>query len=181
MDNTRYNANRQPMTPLAKTEQRRQTIVAAAAQHLIQNGMQNSGLRAIAKSAGMSDRMVMYYFETKEELVSEALLMIGQSLSEGTKAALPPGKNSAKQVLDALLEAMHNPEGELVMRLWFEIVGLAMRDQQPYKQTAATLLEGWEDQIREALRTDQKHRAREVLAALEGRLMVHLLSGSDAT
>ena len=76
---------------------------------------------------------------------------------------------------------MHNPEGELVMRLWFEIVGLAMRDQQPYKQTAAILLEGWEDQIREALRTDQKHRAREVLAALEGRLMVHLLSGSDAT
>ena len=53
-----------------KTEKRRQEIIGIVAMHLVRDGFQNSGLRAIAKSVGMSDRMIMYYFETKEELIA---------------------------------------------------------------------------------------------------------------
>ena len=45
-----------------KTEKRRQEIIGIVAMHLVRDGFQNSGLRAIAKSVGMSDRMLMYYF-----------------------------------------------------------------------------------------------------------------------
>ncbi|MDA8672507.1 TetR/AcrR family transcriptional regulator, partial [Gammaproteobacteria bacterium] len=56
-----------------QTKPKRQDIIAAVAMHLLRDGFRNSGLRALAESVGMSDRMVMYYFETKEELIEEAL------------------------------------------------------------------------------------------------------------
>ena len=90
------------MSPLHKTEKRRQEIVEAAAAHLIEHGFQSSGLRAIAKSAGVSDRMIMYYFDTKDDLVSAALEMIGEGLAEGMESAVPEGNATPNQILEAL-------------------------------------------------------------------------------
>ena len=163
------------MAPLEKTEKRRKEIIEAAAGHLIRHGFQSSGLRAIAQSVGLSDRMLMYYFETKEDLVAEALTLIGESLASGMDHAVPKGNATAAKILEALSQSMQSDEIQAIMRLWFEIVGLAMRGQQPYRETAALLLSRAEAQIRDKLRADQRHRAREVLSALEGRMMVRLL------
>ena len=163
------------MVPLQKTEKRRQEIVEAAASHLIKYGFQSSGIRAIAKSAGVSDRMIMYYFETKDDLVSAALEMIGEGLAAGMESAVPKGNATPNQILEALSKTMQSDEVQAIMRLWFEIIGLAMRGQEPYRKTAALLLTRSEEQIRGKLRSDQKHRAREVLDTLEGRVMVGLL------
>ncbi len=163
------------MASHSKTEKRRQEIVEAAAAHLIEHGLQKSGLRAIAQSAGMSDRMIMYYFKTKDDLVAAALTMIGENLALGMEHALPQNNLSARQVLEALAVNLKSADAQAVMRLWFEIIGLAMRDQQPYSATAALLLSRSEESIRAKLRTDQKHRAREVLASLEGEIMISLL------
>jgi AcrR family transcriptional regulator len=158
-----------------KTEKRRNEIVAAAASHLVAFGFQKSGLRAIAKSVGISDRMIMYYFETKEDLISEALELVGESLANGMDTAVPRGNMTAVQVLTALSDALRTDEVRSVMQLWFEIIGMAMRGEEPYRQTAALLLARSEEQIRSKLRSDQKHKAREVLAALEGGVMIELL------
>jgi len=163
------------MASQQKNEKRRLEIIAAAATHLVDHGFQNSGLRAIAKSAGISDRMIMYYFETKEELVSEALSLIGESLADGMDKSVPNGNLSPRQLLDELSDALKSEEVQAALRLWFEIVGLAMRGQQPYQKTAALLLLRSQEQIRKKLRSDQKHRAREVLSALEGQMMIDLL------
>lgn len=163
------------MSTHKKTEKRRIEIVEAAASHLVVYGLQKSGLRAIAKSVGISDRMVMYYFETKEDLISAALELIGESLANGMDAAVPRGNMTAGQVLNALSEALRKEEVRSVMQLWFEIIGMAMRGEEPYRQTAALLLSRSEEQIRLKLRSDQKHKAREVLAALEGGVMIEIL------
>jgi len=163
------------MVPLQKTEKRRQEIVAAAAAHLIEHGFQSSGLRAIAKSSGVSDRMIMYYFDTKDDLVSAALEMIGEGLAAGMESAVPEGNVTPNQILEALSQTMQSDEVQAIMRLWFEIIGLSMRGQEPYRKTATLLLTRSEEQIRGKLRSDQKHRAREVLDTLEGRVMVGLL------
>ncbi len=158
-----------------KTEKRRNEIVAAAASHLVAFGFQKSGLRAIAKTVGVSDRMIMYYFETKEDLISEALELVGESLANGMDAAVTRGNMTAGQVHNALSEALRTEQVRSVMQLWFEIIGMAMRGEEPYRQTAALLLARSEEQIRSKLRSDQKHKARQVLAALEGGVMIELL------
>lgn len=160
---------------LHKTDERRREIVDAVAQHLIREGFRNSGLRALAKSIGISDRMVMYYFETKEDLIAAAISSIGENLAKGMEQSLPSGLSTAPQVLDALLGQEQSLEVKAILQLWFEIVGLAIRGDEPYKSTASLLLTSSEDRIRKRLRSGQKHRAREVLAGLEGELMIGLL------
>ncbi|MEM1435226.1 MAG: TetR/AcrR family transcriptional regulator [Pseudomonadota bacterium] len=164
------------MTEPSKNQKRRAEIVAAAAAHLVAHGFANSGIRAIARTAGMSDRMIMYYFETKDDLVAEALELVAEQLAAGMDAAVPKGGLTPRQVLDALAGMLKSEEVQAVMRLWFEIVGLAMRGQEPYRRIAAELVDQSEAQIAAKLRTDQKHRAGEVLASLEGGLMIALLS-----
>ena len=161
---------------LAKADERRKHIIDAAAQHLIREGFRNSGLRALATSIGISDRMVMYYFETKDELIAAAIGAIAENLAVGMEQSLPPGTISAQQALDALLSQEQNQETTAIMQLWFEIVGLAVRGDEPYKSTASLLLSRSEERIRNKLRSGQKHRAREVLASLEGELMIRLLN-----
>lgn len=158
-----------------KTEKRRHEIIEAVSLHLIEHGFQKSGLRAIARSAGMSDRMVMYYFDTKEDLIAAAISAIGENLADEMEQALPPGVSTAPQVLDVLLGQEQSVEVKAILQLWFEIVGLAVRGDEPYKSTASLLLSRSEERIRNKLRSDQKHRAREVLARLEGHLMIGLL------
>lgn len=158
-----------------KKEERRQQIIGAVAAHLIQEGFSNSGLRALAKSVGISDRMVMYYFDTKDALIAEAITAIGDNLADAMEQSLPPGTSSTGQVLTALLGTEQTAEVQAILRLWFEIVGLAIRGDEPYRSTAALLLTRTEERIKQRLRTDQKHRAREVLARLEGELMIQLL------
>lgn len=164
------------MSPeLQKTGDRRKEIVDAVAQHLVMEGFRNSGLRALAKSIGISDRMVMYYFETKDDLIAAAISSIGESLAEGMEQSLPSGLSTAPQLLEALLGQEQSVEVKAILQLWFEIVGLAIRGDEPYKTTASLLLSSTEGRIRKRLRSGQKHRAREVLASLEGELMIGLL------
>ncbi|XOV83509.1 MAG: TetR/AcrR family transcriptional regulator [bacterium] len=156
-------------------ENRQQDIVQAVAQHLVHNGIHNSALRALAKSVGMSDRMLMYYFETKEDLIAEALLLIANGLVGSLESALPRGQVSGQQILDALRQMGEDPSAHPGQKLWFEIIGLAMRDEGPYKTTARQILDGWEDWIRKRLGSKRAHLAPAILAQAEGEMMINLL------
>lgn len=61
------------------------------------------------------------------------------------------------------------------LRLWFEIVGLAMREDGPYRATAEQILSGWEEWIRGKLGSKREHLAPEILAQIEGELMIRLI------
>lgn len=160
-------------------ENRQQDIVQAVAQHLVENGIHNSALRALAKSVGMSDRMLMYYFETKEELIAQALMLIASGLIGSLENALPRGQVSGQQILDALRLMGEDPAAHPGQKLWFEIIGLAMRDDGPYKTTATQILDGWEEWIKDRLGSKRAHMAPAILAQAEGEMMINLLRRHD--
>ena len=155
---------------------RKQEIVQAAAEHLVLYGFKKSGLRALSQTIGISDRMIMYYFDTKEDLFTDAVRLIADALADGMEKAMPKGRPSASQMLDALSATPPNDEIMAVLKLWFEIVGYAARGIEPYKSTAALILETSEARIQARLRADQKDKAREVLSSMEGRLLLKVLS-----
>ncbi|MEE4282952.1 MAG: TetR/AcrR family transcriptional regulator [Pseudomonadales bacterium] len=165
--------------PSTDKEHRQQDIVTAVAQHLVENGMHNSALRALAKSVGMSDRMLMYYFETKEELIAQALLQIAGGLVGALENALPRGQVSGQQILDALRLMGQDPAAHPGQKLWFEIIGLAMRNEGPYKTTAKQILDGMEDWIKNRLGSKRAHLAPAILAQAEGEMMINLLRLPD--
>lgn len=56
-----------------KTEDRRALILDRLADHILAHGLIAASLRPLAKAAGTSDRMLLYYFADKAELISAAL------------------------------------------------------------------------------------------------------------
>jgi len=154
---------------------KRQEIVLAVAGHLVRDGFANSGIRALAESAGISDRMLMYYFETKEELIASALTVMAEGMSAGLDALLPRRPVAAATIVDVMVQAAAREDQKAVLRLWFEIIGLAIRGQEPYRSTVNRILAQWELWISDRLRAGQKEQAATVLAQIEGLLMLKLL------
>jgi len=86
----------QPMTPSGnEQEKRREDIVSAVAMHLVQKGFGASGIRALAESAGISDRMLIYYFETKDNLIAVNISIT--SMFETTRRILEPRTTTIKK------------------------------------------------------------------------------------
>ncbi len=119
--------------------------------------------------------MLMYYFSTKEDLIAEALHLLAQNMAAALSQLLPERQTPASEIIDAVLLATDDAEVQASLRLWFEIVGLAVRGAEPYARTVNRILEDWESWIRLRLRPDQRHRAPELLAQIEGQLMLRLL------
>ncbi|MEM9623317.1 MAG: TetR/AcrR family transcriptional regulator [Pseudomonadota bacterium] len=158
-----------------KADENRQQIVAAVAAHLLREGFQNSGLRALARAAGRSDRMLMYYFSTKEEIVAEAMLLSAGRLAEELEASLPGTGHSTTHIIDVLMTATQRQTVQPVIRLWFEIVGLAMRGQEPYLTTARLILHNWHSWLKQKMDPKDHAESHSLLAQLEGQLLLSLL------
>jgi len=58
---------------LAKGEDRRQRILSVAERLLARNGWRNTSLAQIAKEAGVTPAGLLYYFESKEQLLNAVL------------------------------------------------------------------------------------------------------------
>lgn len=163
-----------PRTP-EDADRKRQQIVLSVVEHLLREGFRNSNLRALAASAGMSDRMVMYYFETKEALVAEAILLLAQNLKTSLDSVLPDRQASGSRIVRTMVDSALADGSRQTLRLWFEIVGLAVRGDEPYRSTAKLFLSEWESWIQDKLPAAQKHRAGTLLAQIEGEVMIRLL------
>ena len=156
-------------------DQKRGEIIAAVAGHLVREGFANSGIRALAESAGISDRMLMYYFETKDALIASALMVLARNMSAGLDLILPRRTFTPAHIVEALVRSVVHEDQKAVLRLWFEIIGLAIRGQEPYRSTVSRILTDWEAWIADRLRAGQKDQAASVLAQIEGALMLALL------
>ena len=124
-------------------DDRRQAALDRIADHLLAHGLAPSSLRALGHASGTSDRMLLYYFADKDEIILLALqticLRLARMLEEamGETARLPPGP-LLRQLAPAMRGAMLRP----YMRFWLELASLAARDQEPFR-TAAGQIAGY--------------------------------------
>ena len=160
-----------------KSDRRRAEIVESVTKHLLERGLRSSGIRALAKSADTSDRMLMYYFGTKENLITEVVTAAAEGLSLRLNEMVPGNNLSGKQLINTVVDAAEAPEVKPLLRFFFEMVGRAMRDEPPYKLVSVNMLDLWQLWVESKLKSDQRHRAPEVVAELEGQLMMNLLRG----
>ena len=70
---------------MTKPDTRRAAILERIADHILANGLSASSLRPLAKAAGTSDRMLLYYFADKAEIITAALGVVMQPLSISTQ------------------------------------------------------------------------------------------------
>lgn len=108
-----------------KSDDRRAVLLDRMAEHVLAHGISTSSLRPLAKAAQTSDRMLLYYFSDKSEMMAATLghiaLQLGSLLDmDGAGQPLPIDQLTPK-LFDLLCAERLWP----YMRLWLEIAALA--------------------------------------------------------
>lgn len=158
-----------------KVEAKKQQIIVQLMQYMIDHGLADLGLRKLAEVAGTSDRMLIYYFGTKEALIGTVLQTMAANLAWQFDAALGTGQRDAQTLRAELLLLGTIPPFDAVIRLWFEVVGLAARGKAPYAENATAIAQNWLAWIQRRLDTADAERATALFIELEGALLLNLL------
>lgn len=118
---------------MTKSDDRRAAILNRLADHVLAQGVSASTLRSLAKAARTSDRMLLYYFNDKAEIIAGTLAVISQRLTSVMDAqiAQTPLAFEAlyRRIVDIVLAEALWP----YMRLWLEIASLAARGDPLYR------------------------------------------------
>ena len=87
-------------------EARRQQIIDAVVRTTTSGGLQAATFRSIAKEAGVSVRLVQYYFGTKDRLLAATLLNVGNKAAKRISRALDDlgAEPSPRQKIETIFE-----------------------------------------------------------------------------
>lgn len=118
---------------MAKADNRRAEILDRLADYVLAEGLSASSLRPLAKAAGISDRMLLYYFTDKADVIEAVLEVISARMvailgAETSAKPLPLNELRLKFGKIALSDEMWP-----YMRLWIEIAGAAAQGDTFYK------------------------------------------------
>jgi AcrR family transcriptional regulator len=95
------------MPRLADHEQRRRQIAEAVWRIASTRGLEDVSLRKVAAEAGVSLRLVQYYFGTRDDLLLGALEILNADAGESIRTGLGPEEDTTpREVLRAVLAGM---------------------------------------------------------------------------
>eukprot|EP01031_Cornospumella_fuschlensis_P047531 gene47531-58229_t len=121
-------------------EERRAAALVRMGEHLLREGLAGASLRALAQAAGTSDRMLLYYFADKDQILAATLEHIAGELAGQLDAA---GSGAMPRAYPALLAecamAFHRPDFQPFMWLWLELAAAAARGQEPHRAIAGRI------------------------------------------
>ncbi len=125
-------------------ETRRAATLDRIADHILAHGLAPSSLRALAVAAGTSDRMLLYYFADKDDIVTAALQAIAFRMAAILEEVAPSGASmDTGAALREMAALTRSAALRPYMRVWLELVVLSARDEQPYKTVAGLIADGF--------------------------------------
>jgi AcrR family transcriptional regulator len=178
------------MSPRPQIEHiRRPQFVEAAASVIAERGLAATRLADIAERLGTSPAAVLYWFDSKEELLSEALTYEEEQF-RAELAELLAADATPTERLDLLITAsVGDPDsGASDWRLWMELWTRALRESAAAK-TRAELDRAWRGEIAAIVADGQRtgefgggapdEVAAELAALLDGLAVQHTLDDPD--
>lgn len=130
---------------------RRPQLLEAAAGVIAERGIAATRIADVAERAGTSPPAVLYWFESKDELLAEALTVEEERFYE----ALTDRMESLERPRDKLRLMLESSAEEYDWTLWMELWTRALRDRST--QAARRRLDDrWRGQIAEVIRDGQR-------------------------
>ncbi len=117
------------MSPRPKVDHlRKPQIVAAAAEVLYERGLFDTRIGDIAERAGTSSATILYYFESKDRLLEEAVAYADRGFYERLADGQDRAGTPAERLVDLVEQTSLGPGGLNDYTLWMEIWVRARRD-----------------------------------------------------
>jgi len=151
-------------------------------QHIIDNGLSEAALRQLARIAGTSHRMLVYYFGSRDGLLGAVLHELRGAESREIIGLATSRRDALQRVWTYYTAA----ERQLEMRIFFYLAGRAAHDNNGHDEFTDAVVATWTDQLRQVCERDGLEResaqaeARLLIASLRGLLLDRLLTGDAA-
>ena len=115
---------------MARETARREDLARLATDYVLDHGLIGLSLRPLAAALGTSDRMLLYHFAGKDDLVA-TVLRISNDRAVDEVAALPPAPDVHDGVL-RLWDAVTTPSLVRCQRMYVEAAALGLFGREPY-------------------------------------------------
>jgi AcrR family transcriptional regulator len=158
-------------------------LLDAMAAHVLAHGLTTASLRPLARSAGTSDRMLIYHFGSKDRLVAALVDHLAVRMTRDLDAVLPSDRfASVGDCLCSLVGLMRHPDFAGFAGVWLDIVAEARHGAAAHSAAGARVIDAFIDWIAARLPEglpDGAGTARLVLTLIEGTLVLDAV-GQDA-
>ncbi|WP_406308996.1 TetR family transcriptional regulator [Streptomyces sp. NBC_00623] len=129
---------------------KRADLLRRVRSYVLRNGLASLSLRPLARELGTSDRMLLYYFGTKERMVAEALSLddrrpLLRLRHVRNSADAPEDAAGLRSLLEELWEEFHSPDRQAVMPLQFELMTASVLHPDRYGPLMHDLITEWTD------------------------------------
>ncbi|MEV2190842.1 TetR/AcrR family transcriptional regulator [Streptomyces phaeochromogenes] len=169
-------------------ENERTRLLRLSADHILAHGVAGLSLRGIGKAVGSNNRMLLYYFGSKEELIAAALTEAGGRfpLLERIFELLDDRDQPLRTRLEAAWELLSADENLPFHRVFFEVLGLAGYQRGRFDAFLGAVATTWRGRVATALSAEgvpadeADDLARELVSLWRG-LQLDLLTAGDRT
>lgn len=161
-------------------EDKRALILDKLADHVLAHGLSASSLRPLAKAAGTSDRMLLYYFTDKSELVATVLQHIAHRMVTLMEGAAAPELLPYDALLARLSVALSDPGFAPYMRVFLEVASGAANGDPTLAQIGESIGRGFLDWGKAQLKSDTPDiDAARLMVTLEGTVFLRAIGMGD--
>jgi AcrR family transcriptional regulator len=168
---------------VAKIDDRRAELIERMADYVLAEGLTASSIRPLAVAANVSDRMLLYYFDDKSDVIVSILEALSKRLivileRQTSKTRLPLDKLRSK-LADTVLDQTVWP----YMRLWLEIASKAAQGDATCRVVGERIGRGflaWGlDQLDSPTPKAREVDAAKLLVAIEGLVLLKSIGMED--
>ena len=160
---------------------RRTDAISRMADHLLATGLAGSSLRPMAAAAGTSDRMLLYYFADKDDVLASTLGEVAGRLAgmleDGAPTPMP-----FRELLAVLWSSMRSPTLTPYISLWLEVAAASGRGVEPYRRIGGAIADGFLAWTAQRLlvedEADRPHLAALLLSTFDGLAMLDAVGRS---
>ncbi|MFE2530884.1 TetR/AcrR family transcriptional regulator [Streptomyces sp. NPDC059371] len=143
--------------PRPPDQGKRRELADRVRAYLVRNGLAELSLRPLARALGTSDRMLLYYFGTKEAMVAEALalderrplLHARDTLSSSEAPRDPAG---LRRFMEETWQRFNAPDLRPALPLYVEIMAAGLIDPDRYGPLLRDVLTEWTDLLTSVFR-----------------------------
>ncbi|MFN3212711.1 MAG: TetR/AcrR family transcriptional regulator [Henriciella sp.] len=168
---------------MAAAQDKRSELIDKLADHVLAEGLLHASLRPLAKAVGTSDRMLLYYFKDKDELIEAVLDRIAARITAILGQSTAPEPLPLDVLAPMLVENMKSELFWPYLRLWLEVAALSAGGDPLYKTCGERIGRGFvawgKQQLAAPNEAARERDAAKLLVQVEGSVLLRSLGLED--
>ncbi len=161
----------------------RDEILAGALEAVFDDGLSQLTFGRLAKRLGISDRIIVYYFPSKDDLITEVMAAVGVRLQQTLADAFVAPAADHLALARTAWPVLARPDADPIFSLFFEANGLAAARRDPYQRVMTQLIEAWIEWLTtffDGTPAARRAESEAAIALIDGLLLLRQLAGPDA-